>query len=43
MVVEVLRADFPRARLAIPSDELRPVGGGPRGHRLTALPVPPRP
>ncbi|MEO3806853.1 cytochrome P450 [Nonomuraea sp. B1E8] len=39
-VVEVLRAGFPRARLAVPLAELRQVDlGGIQGSRLTALPV----
>ena len=41
--VEVLREDFPHARLAVPFDELRQVGGGLQGYRLTALPVVLRP
>ncbi|GAA1540200.1 cytochrome P450 [Actinomadura kijaniata] len=39
-VVNVLRADFPHARLAVPYDELRQTDfGGIQGSRLTALPV----
>lgn len=39
-VVEVLRADFPGARLAVPFAELRQADiGGNQGSRLTALPV----
>ncbi|MGW7019200.1 cytochrome P450 [Streptomyces decoyicus] len=39
-VVTVLRTDFPEARLAVPSGELRQATiGGLQGSRLTALPV----
>ncbi|MEU4516273.1 cytochrome P450 [Nonomuraea wenchangensis] len=39
-VVEVLRADFPQARLAVPAAELRQADlGGIQGSRLVALPV----
>ncbi|MBF6059324.1 cytochrome P450 [Nocardia terpenica] len=39
-VVDVLRADFPRARLAVPYEQLRQQDfGGIQGSRLTALPV----
>ncbi|WP_245642544.1 cytochrome P450 [Nonomuraea candida] len=39
-LVEVLRADFPAARLAVPYGELRQTDfGGIQGSRLTALPV----
>ncbi|MDF5751937.1 cytochrome P450 [Spongiactinospora sp. TRM90649] len=39
-VVEVLRADFPEARLAVPLTELQQTDlGGIQGSRLTALPV----
>ncbi|WP_329430656.1 cytochrome P450 [Streptosporangium sp. NBC_01495] len=39
-VVEVLRADFPGARLAVPFADLRQIDlGGIQGSRLTALPV----
>ncbi|MEV2265857.1 cytochrome P450 family protein [Nonomuraea africana] len=43
-VVEVLRTDFPGARLAVPYTELRQTDlGGIQGSRLTALPVRLRP
>lgn len=43
-VVEVLRADFPAARLAVPYAELRQAGlGDIQGSRLTALPAQLRP
>ncbi|MGW1147265.1 cytochrome P450 [Streptomyces sp. NPDC002454] len=39
-VASVLRTDFPKARLAVPFEELRQVSpGGLMGSRLTALPV----
>ena len=38
-VVDVLRADFPAARLAVPFAELQQVDAGVGGSRLTALPV----
>lgn len=39
-VVEVLRADFPAARLAVPYDQLRRTAfGDTMGHRVVALPV----
>ncbi|GAA3517398.1 cytochrome P450 [Streptosporangium album] len=39
-IVEVLRTDFPDARLTVPSAELRQIDiGGIQGSRLTALPV----
>ena len=39
-VVEVLRADFPAARLAVPYEQLRRTDfGGTMGHRVVALPV----
>jgi hypothetical protein len=42
--VEVLRADFPDARLAVPREELRHAGfGDVQGGRLTALPAVLRP
>ena len=38
--VEVLRSDFPAARLAVPPADLRQVDlGGTQGSRLTALPI----
>ncbi|MFB4286006.1 cytochrome P450 [Nonomuraea sp. ATR24] len=41
-LVEVLRTDFPRARLAVPYAELRQTDfGGIQGSRLTALPMRP--
>ncbi|MCP2257075.1 Cytochrome P450 [Streptoalloteichus tenebrarius] len=40
VVLEVLRADFPHARLAVPFAELRQIDfGGIQGSRLIALPV----
>jgi cytochrome P450 len=38
-VVEVLRTDFPQARLTVPFTELEQHDGGFSGSRLTALPV----
>ncbi|MER6947086.1 cytochrome P450 [Nonomuraea sp. NPDC000554] len=39
-IVDVLRSDFPDARLAVPFAELRQIGvGGIQGCRLTALPI----
>jgi cytochrome P450 len=37
--LEVLRSDFPAARLAVPPGELRRLDGGVTGNRIVALPV----
>ena len=38
-VVDVLAADFPQARLAVPYEQLRRVDRGVQGSRLVELPV----